>query len=481
MPSRYQDGDLSARLARQGGAGPAGLRLALAFVSVALAAVALLAGLTAYYDSADVSHLATRQQTQLTQAVSLAAAAAWDQTDSWSGADLSPVLQLADQIGADVQVRNTAGRPVASSLGFAAQSAQSEMTSPVSIRGAQVGDVTLRFKDSGVAGTHTRLRGHLLRAIIGAAGAAALLALLVGLVVSRRISSPVTRLIDVVRAMGRGDRTARAGKVKGPAELRDLAAAFDQMADSLALQERLRRHLVADVAHELRTPIAVLQVGHEAMLDGVAEPTPEQLGSLRDEVMRLAMIVDDLRDLASAEAATLQIEPRPCDLADLAGTAAGRLDAPFGAAGVTLRRELASAPVLGDPVRLQAVITNLLTNALKFTPADGTVTVTVGQHDGKAVLRVSDTGAGIAADDLPHVFERFFRGRQTAGVTGSGIGLTVVAELVHAHHGQVDLSSKPGRGTTVTVALPLLPGTRPGPVAAAWQPAGAGPGTRSDR
>jgi two-component system sensor histidine kinase BaeS len=480
MPSRRQDARQPAHLARQAGAGPVGLRLALAFVGVALAAVALLAGLTAYYDSADVSHLATRQQTQLTQAVSLAAGAVWDRSDTWSRVDLSPVLDLADQVGADVLVQDAAGRAVGSSAGYAAQVADPTMTAQVTGRGQRIGEVTLRFRDTGVAGTHTRLRGHLFRAIIGAAGAAALLALLVALALSRRITSPVARLIDVVRAMGRGDRAARAGKVSGPGELRDLAAAFDQMADSLALQERLRRHLVADVAHELRTPIAVLQAGHEAMLDGVAEPTPEHLASLRDEVLRLARIVDDLRDLASAEAATLQIDQRPCDLADLAATAAGRLDVPSAAAGVTLHRDLAAAAVLGDPVRLQAVITNLLTNALKFTPVGGTVTISVGPQDGKAVLQVSDTGAGIAADDLPHVFERFFRGQHTAGITGSGIGLTVVAELVHAHHGKVDLSSQQGRGTTVTVTLPLLAGSpdRPAPVT---QPAVAGPGTDRDQ
>jgi two-component system sensor histidine kinase BaeS len=476
MPKRRPDARQPGQLVRHAGAGPVGLRLALAFVSVALAAVALLAGLTAYYDSADVSHLANRQQHQLTQAVSLAAGAVWDRTDSWSHARLSPVLDLADQVGADVQVKDSAGQVVAVSAGYTAEPADHAMTQVVTMRGQHIGEVTLRFKDTGVAGTHGMLRQHLFRAIIGAAGAAALLALLVALAVSRRISSPVARLINVVRAMGHGDRTARAGKVSGPGELRDLAAAFDQMADSLALQERLRRHLVADVAHELRTPIAVLQAGHEAMLDGVAEPTPEQLASLRDEVLRLARIVDDLRDLASAEAATLQIDQRPCDLADLAATAAARLNGPLAAAGVTLHRELAAAPVLGDPVRLQAVITNLLTNAVKFTPAGGSVTISAGPRDGKAVLQVSDTGSGISPDDLPHVFERFFRGRHSAGVTGSGIGLTVVAELVHAHRGKVDLSSQPGRGTTVTVTLPLLAGSPGGPAPAPTaQAAGAGP------
>ena len=254
--------------------------------------------------------------------------------------------------------------------------------------------------------------------------------------------------------MGGGDRSARAGEVRGPAELRDLAKAFDQMAESLARQEKVRRNLVADVAHELRTPVAVLQAGHEALLDGVTEPTPEQLGSLRDEVLRLAHMVDDLQRLAAAEAAALQLTLVPCDLAEIAETAASRLDGAFAAADIILKRRLASVQVMGDPVRLHEVVANLLTNALKFTPAGGSVLLETGPEGEQAVLRVRDTGPGIAPDELPHIFDRFFRGRGAAGVAGSGIGLTVVAELVRAHQGQLDVASPPGEGTQFTLTLP---------------------------
>ena len=142
---------------------------------------------------------------------------------------------------------------------------------------------------------------------------------------ARRITRPVTRLIAATRSMAAGDRTARVGEIHAADELRELAASFDQMAGTLDRQEQIRRNLVADVAHELRTPIAILQAGHEALLDGVAEPTPAELGSLRDEVLRLARMVGDLQTLAAADAAALNLARTPTDLAELAATAADSL------------------------------------------------------------------------------------------------------------------------------------------------------------
>jgi signal transduction histidine kinase len=347
--------------------GTLGLRLALAFLGVALAAVALLAGLTAAFASADVSNLATQQRTDLARAVAFAAGAAYDKNDTWSTADLS---------------------------------------------------------------------------------------LLTGLAVARRITRPVIRLIAVTRAMAAGDRTARVGEIRAAVELRELAAAFDQMAGTLDRQEQIRRDLVADVAHELRTPIAILQAGHEALLDGVAEPTPAELGSLRDEVLRLARMVGDLQTLAAADAASLNLTRSQADLAELAVAAADSLARRFEAAGITLDRVLAASPVLADPHWLHQVITNLLTNALKFTPAGGRVTISTERSGPGAVLRVTDTGVGISAEDLPRIFDRFFRGQQAAQISGSGIGLAVAAELAQAHGGRLAAASEVGRGTQVTLSLP---------------------------
>jgi len=432
-----------------------GLRLALAFLAVALVAVALLAGLIAAFAAADVATLASHQRQELTGAIAVTAAAAWDRNHSWSSADLSPVLDLAGQTGADVQIRNRSGQVVAQSPGFAAQTSAPQYHAAVTVKGVPEGEAVVRFTGSGLGGADRGLENALLRAIAGAAGLAALLALLTGLYVARRITRPVERIIAVTRAMARGERTARVGPIDAPGELGELAAAFDQMADTLARQEQLRRDLVADVAHELRTPVAVLQAGHEALLDGVTEPTPDELASLRDEVLRLARMVSDLQGLAAADAAALHLSRRRCDLADLAADAADSLAGQFEAAGIMLERNLRPAAVLADPRWLHQVITNLLTNALKFTPAGERVTVAAGPDGAEAVLTVADTGIGIPADELPHIFERFWRGRQAAQTSGSGIGLAVAAELAQAHGGELTAVSHPGLGTRMTLTLPL--------------------------
>jgi two-component system sensor histidine kinase BaeS len=429
-----------------------GLRLAMTFLGVAFAAFALRAGLAAIFTSADVSSLTGQQRQDLAAAISVAAGSAWNRNNSWASADLTPILDLTQQTGVEIQVFDDSGHVVASSPGFA------DATGPragarVIVRGRRLGRVQVRFTGGGLGGADTTLRTALLRAIAGAAGLAAVLALVTGLLVARRITRPIARLISVTRSMAGGDRASRAGDVQGLGELRELAAAFDQMADTLDKEDKIRRDLVAGVAHELRTPIAVLQAGHEALLDGVAEPTPEELSSLRDEVLRLARMVGDLQTMAAADAAVLHLTRHRCDLADIAAAAADSLARRFEAAGIELDRQLFGVLVFADPRWLHQVVTNLLTNALKFTPAGGRVTIST-RADGQAVLEVADTGIGIPADDLPRVFERFWRGQRAGQTSGSGIGLAIAAELVRAHGGTLTAASTEGAGTTMTLTLP---------------------------
>ena len=425
----------------------------MAFLAVALAAIALLAGLAAIFASTDVSSLADQQRKDLATAISVAAGTAYEQNHSWATADLSPILDLAQRTGVGIQILDASGQIVESSPGFA------DLTGPeagasVIVRHQPIGLAQVRFTSAGLGGADSALRTSLLQAIAGAAGLAALLALLTGLAVARRITRPIGRLIAVTRSMAAGDRASRAGDVRGLGELRELAAAFDQMADTLDREDQIRRDMVADVAHELRTPIAVLQAGHEALLDGVAEPTPEELSSLRDEVLRLARMVGDLQTLAAADAAALHLSRSQRDLADIAAAAAASLARRFEAAAVDLDRQLSPVLVLADPHWLHQVVTNLLTNAVKFTPAGGRVTVSTRQAGADAVLEVADTGIGIPAEELPRVFDRFWRGQRSGQTSGSGIGLTIAAELARAHGGELTAASAEGAGTTMTLTLP---------------------------
>src|SRR5260221_7879595 len=400
-------------MARSGGSGSIGLRLALAFIAVALLAVALLAGLTAAFAAADVSNLASQQRQELTQAMTAVAGAAWEEPGGWSKDDLGQVIAAGHSMGAEVQVTENTGRIVAASPGFSRGTLPVE-TAAVMVQGHRVGRIAVRLTGSGLPAADSVLRSALLRAIASAAGLAALFALLTGLLAARRITRPVSRLIEVTQAMGHGDRAVRVGEIHAPDELRDLAATFDRMADNLARQDQLRRDVVADVAHELRTPVAVLQAGHQALLDGGVDPTPRQLSSLRDEVLRLARLVDDLHTLSAAQAAALQPSLQPCDLAALTGAAAGRLAGRFEDADITLERRLTPVSVLAHAQRMHQVVTNLLSNALKFTPAGGRVTLEAGPAGRDARLRVTDTGTGIPPDELPRIFDRFWRGRPGA-------------------------------------------------------------------
>jgi two-component system, OmpR family, sensor histidine kinase BaeS len=438
-----------------GKAGPAstvGMRLSLAFISVALAAVALLAILTAIFAASDVDQLSQTQRERLARAVGAVVTASRAEAGRWSSADLMPITDLTARSRAQLRISDAAGVPVLVTPGFASDPGPVDRV-PVIVGHRRVGTVAVRFRN-GISQADQQLRTEFWRAIAGAAGLAAVLALVVAIAMSRRITRPVVRLIDAADAVGAGDAAARVGSVRGPVELVDLAATFDKMADELARQEQLRRILVADVAHELRTPVAVLQAGHEALLDGVVPATPAQFASLRDEVMRLARMVDDLQSLAAAEAAALQLTLRPADLAEIAAAAAASLAGYFESSQLTLDCQLAPAAVQADSRWLHQVITNLLGNAAKFTPPGGRVTLRTAADGGRAALTVADTGVGITPDQLPHIFERFWRGTSPLRAAGSGIGLAVVAELVRGHGGEIEVRSTPGEGTVFVVSLP---------------------------
>jgi len=216
-------------------------------------------------------------------------------------------------------------------------------------------------------------------------------------------------------------------------------------------QDRLRRQLMADVAHELRTPLAILQGRVEGLIDGVYPPDAARLGELLDETRHLSRLVEDLGTLASAEAGALDLRKELVDPAELIREAAASIASSIdGGIDVRIAGELPLMEI--DPVRIREVLLNLLSNAVRHTPAGGAVSIAAGAEGRRLVIRVTDSGSGIPADELPRVFTRFQKGRDSPG---SGLGLPIAQKLVQAHGGEIRLESAPGKGTTATVWLPL--------------------------
>jgi two-component system, OmpR family, sensor histidine kinase BaeS len=439
------------------GIGKLGLRLALAFLGVALTAIIVLSALTEIGVGHDINHLANKQERSLTRSVAVASGALYTKT-GWKNADLKPVFDLVDDQGAEARVTDMHGVTIQTTPGYGSVRTDDQFATPVRVHGHVVGVVTVKFNDRGLGAVVKQFEQQRLKASLGAAGIVALIAVAVSLIISRQITLPLERVLAAIRARGQGNRSMRISHAKGAGVIQELSLAINESSDAIDQRDRLQKNLVANIAHELRTPVAVLQASHEAMLDGVTEPSEENLWSLRDEVLRLARMIDDLQRLAAAESAALQLRLEPCDLAEIAATAAASLADSFGAAGVSLTRKLRPAWILCDRDRTREIVVNLLTNALKFTPADGQVVLETG-HSGRGLarLRVSDTGIGIPPEELPRVTERFFRGQRSSEMaTGSGIGLTIVVELAHAQHGNFDIASEPGKGTTATITMPVV-------------------------
>jgi two-component system sensor histidine kinase BaeS len=288
-------------------------------------------------------------------------------------------------------------------------------------------------------------------------GAGLLIVVLLLLLVVRGVRGAVGPVGDVMAAADRvagGDYTVRVTP-RGPGRTRRLASSFNEMTERLARTERQRRDLLADVAHELRTPLAVVRGNLEGMLDGIYPSDAAHLRPVLDQTDAMAQLLDDLQTLSTAEAGQLRLHREPTDLAALATDQVAAFEPQASSRGVTLRMDL--DPELPtemelDPLRIGEVLRNLLANAVRHTPASGTVTVGAHRASGVVQLSVTDTGPGIPAADLPHVFERFVR---SADSGGHGLGLAIAKALVEAHGGSVEASSPARGGAEFRVQLPL--------------------------
>lgn len=289
---------------------------------------------------------------------------------------------------------------------------------------------------------------------------AALLALAVTSLIAGAMLKPIRALTQAARKMELGDLTQRViMNINSFDELGTLAHAFNTMADSLERSEQLRKKLVSDVAHELRTPLTNIRGYLEAVRDEVAEPTPAIIDSIYEESVLLSRLAADLQDLTQAEAGQLLLTRGPVAVEDIIQKAVNGIRVQAVKKGLALNVDMSpDLPLIeADAERVGQILRNLLSNAIVNTPAPGEIWVTAQQRSHMIEVRVCDTGTGIDAEHLPYIFKRFYRTdpSRSRATGGSGLGLAIVEQLVHAHGGDVSVTSKPSKGTTFTFTLPL--------------------------
>jgi len=286
-----------------------------------------------------------------------------------------------------------------------------------------------------------------------------LLIVWIGLRAFRSVATPLADIMDAADAVAGGNLQVSVQE-RGSREFRQLARSFNRMIGELERTDQQRRNLTADVAHELRTPLHIIQGNLEGILDGVYAPTAEHIEVTLEETRLLARLVDDLRTLSLAESGQLPLVRERVEVGDLIADVVTSFSGQAETAGITLQLKngaLMPLAIQGDAGRLDQVLSNLVSNAIRHTPPAGQVVLAASQVDNSVRITVTDTGEGIAAADLPFIFDRFWRGdraRSHSGGAGSGLGLSIANQLVKAHGGKIDVASEPGQGTTFTINLP---------------------------
>jgi two-component system OmpR family sensor kinase/two-component system sensor histidine kinase BaeS len=367
-------------------------------------------------------------------------------------------------------VTDSGGQIIFSSTGRTGQLSDQEQRStvPVQWQGQTIGYVvtTTPPNQAGLTAAAETFLQQINRSLITAGLIAGILGMALGVLIARNLSAPMGRLAGAARRIAQGHLNERV-PVKGAEEITNLATAFNEMAEHLEQAEQLRRNLVADVAHELRTPLSVVQGNLRAILDDVYPLEKEEIASIYDETLVLNRLISDLRDLAQAEAGQLSLNLEQIDLHQLIAGVTDRFKELARQKDVRLVTQIPTRlpPVEADEDRLRQVLHNYLSNAIRHTPEGSQITISGRAVAGQVRVSVNDTGPGISADELPYVFNRFWRadGSRSRDQGGSGLGLAIAQQLIKAHHGEVGVESEPGQGSRFWFSLPQAQ-TASGPV-----------------
>ncbi len=404
-------------------------------------------------------------------------ARAYKAADGW-GASTNQVVSAASAQASDVgiQVINANGTIIyddtwpasavvgedgAPSVSLAPAAPESAVTAPVEVDGGRVGTVRVWAfgSDALLTKSDAAFRKNSYGAIAAAACAAMLLACIMGVFISHSLSKPIRRIAQAAKALRNGDLTARC-RVDGEDEIGRLGETFDDMATSLERDLTMEHRLTSDVAHELRTPLMAMLVNVEAMQDGVLPADDEHLALVASEVRRLSRLVDAMLRLSRIENGTTAVKLETCDIGALVGAIVESQEGLFRDQGLELTY-IGRAPsdelrCAADPDMIKQAVINLMSNAMRYTPEGGHVVVSVGREGSDMVISVADTGIGIAEEDLPRVFSRFWRSdasrERVSG--GLGVGLSLVKEIVSKHNGFVEVKSELGQGTVFIIHIP---------------------------
>jgi len=434
-------------------------RLVIALVGVAL----LAADMATIYSNLNLnSHVTSAARARLARSATHfgdVAGVVYRDSGGWTKGATVTLRHLAEVDDLAVSVTGTAGQTVLSLPPSGPVEPGGSATAPVMLGASNIGRVAVSQSNGRLlTAEEIQLRHQLNRMHLIAGVTSAAVALAVALYLALTLSRPLRQIRAGAEAMQAGDLEARLTET-GDDEIRAIARALNSLAMTLQQEEELRKASVADLAHELRTPVMGLLGRIEAAQDGVLADEVANLASMHDEAVRLSRLLDDLSALADAERPGLLLAVEPVDLSAIAATQLDVFVDRFTDKGIVLWSDLWPAVVDGDQKRLEQIVVNLLSNALRYTDAGGRVDVVVRESGGDAVLEVADTGIGIAAEDLPHVFTRFWRGEKSRSRAkgGAGIGLSIVRELVRAHGGRMAVESEVGEGSVFRVVIPVSP------------------------
>lgn len=470
------------------------VRLTLAFVAVSLLTAGLVAGVTAWNAGRQFRGYLAEPAVLFRGGVAQALEAYYEQNGSWQGVERLVALwreraprrqpgRVAFPRGVTLLIADPSGRIVFdernNAVGKFIPPEDLSRALPIRVDGEVKGyALASAVPPEVLEQPEQRFLTELQRSIFLAAGASAAAGTLLGLWLSRSLARPLSALSQAAHRFAQSDWSSRVPpeRISTIAELRELALAFNRMADSLQRAEAQRRNLMADIAHELRTPLSVMQSLLRAMLDGVHPLSLKEVATVYDETRLLSRLVDDVRTLSLAEAHQLPLSVQPVEVGTLLRRTVDHFAALAEAQGVTLTASAGDSPlyVAADPDRLDQVLRNLVVNAIRHTPAGGRVTLSASYAGSWVRLAVEDTGEGIAPEDLPYVFDRFYRADKSRARAsgGAGLGLAIAKSLVEAMGGQIGVRSARGEGSAFWFTLPPAAATAHAQPSAALSSAG---------